>query len=267
MSPLGKGRINNPLLSKEGLGEVNDSVFVSQSNKMKDQKKFKSTPKKHHPGGLTILYEDHDILVVDKASGLLTVSNEKVRDKTAYFLLTDYVRKGNPKSRKRIFIVHRLDRDTSGIIVFAKSEKAKGYLQDEWQGFSKKYYAVVHGRLMEKEGIITSYLAENSFYKMYSVDDPQKGKLAKTGYKVFEESKKYSLLEIDLFTGRKNQIRVHFADKGCPVAGDKMYGKKEKGIKRLALHAGSLTILHPYTKEKMTFTTEIPAYFKTLLKS
>jgi len=232
-----------------------------------NKKQFKSPPKKYQPRGLTILYEDHDILVVDKKSGLLTVSNEKIKENTAFFLLNDYVRKGNKKSRNRIFIVHRLDRETSGIIVFAKTEGAKRYLQDEWQGFKKKYFAVVHGNLPEKEGLITSYLAENSAYKMYSVDDPKKGKLAKTGYKVLRESRKFSLLEIELHTGRKNQIRVHLSEKGCPVAGEKRYGEKEKGIKRLALHAASITITHPFTKEKMTFETRVPSYFKSLLNS
>ena len=231
------------------------------------RKKFKSPPKRYQPRGLSILYEDHDILVVDKKSGLLTVSNGKARENTAYYLLNKYVRKGNQKSRNRIFIVHRLDRDTSGVMVFAKNENAKRYLQEGWQGFKKKYYAVVHGILPKKEGIITSYLVENRVHRMYSVDDPKKGKFAKTGYKVLRESKKYSLLEIDLFTGRKNQIRVHFLEKGCPVGGDKMYGKKEKGIKRLTLHAASITILHPYTKEKMTFETKVPAYFKSLVNS
>jgi tRNA pseudouridine32 synthase/23S rRNA pseudouridine746 synthase/23S rRNA pseudouridine1911/1915/1917 synthase len=234
---------------------------------MENQKKFKSPPKKYQPRGLSILYEDHDILVVDKMSGLLTVSTEKVRETTAYYRLNEYVRKGNRKSKNRIFIVHRLDRDTSGIIVFAKNADAKHHLQEEWQQFNKKYYAVVHGKLPEKQAVITSYLAENSIHRMYSVDDPEKGKLARTGYKVLKESKKYSLLEIDLLTGRKNQIRVHFSEKGCPVAGDKIYGKKEKGINRLALHAASLTISHPTTKEKMTFETQVPVYFKSLVNS
>jgi tRNA pseudouridine32 synthase/23S rRNA pseudouridine746 synthase/23S rRNA pseudouridine1911/1915/1917 synthase len=226
----------------------------------------KSPSKKHQPRGLSILHEDRDILGVDKVSGLLTVSTDKVREKTAYFLLNDYVRKGNSKSRNRVFIVHRLDRDTSGVIVFAKSEEAKRYLQGEWQSFTKKYYAVVHGTLPEKEGVITSYLAENRVHKVYSVDGPKKGKLAKTGYKVLKESKRYSLLEIELFTGRKNQIRVHLAQQGCPVAGDKVYGEKQKGIKRLALHAASITILHPHTKEKMTFEAKVPVYFNSLVK-
>ncbi|MCM2264099.1 MAG: RNA pseudouridine synthase [Desulfuromonadales bacterium] len=227
------------------------------------QKTFKSPPKKYQPRGLTILYEDRDILVVNKTNGLLTVSTDKIKENTAYYLLNEYVRKGNQKSKNRIFIVHRLDRDTSGVLVFAKTETAKRFLQDEWQKFKKTYCAVVHGTLPEKEGIITSYLAENSIHRMYSVDDPEKGKLARTGYRVLKESKEYSLLEIDLLTGRKNQIRAHFSEKGRPVVGDKTYGKKEKGIMRLALHAVSITILHPHTKGEMTFEAKIPAYFKT----
>jgi RluA family pseudouridine synthase len=227
--------------------------------------KFKPSPKRFHPKGLSILYEDNAILVVDKTSGLLTVGTAKVREKTAHFLLNTYVKKGNHKSRNRIFIVHRLDRDTSGVLVFAKNENAKRFLQDEWPGFTKKYSAVVHGSLPEKEGVITSYLAENLAHKMYSVNNPEKGKLAKTGFKVIKESKKFSLLEIDLLTGRKNQIRVHFAEKGFPVVGDKKYGEKDKGSKGLALHAASLSIVHPDTKEKMTFETKIPAYFKSLV--
>ena len=233
----------------------------------KNQKNFKSPPKKHQPKGLSILHEDHDILVVDKMSGLLTVGTEKEKENTAYFLLTKYVRKGNQKSRNRIFVVHRLDRDVSGVIVFAKNGNAKRYLQEEWQKFKKTYFAVILGTLPEKEGIITSYLTENRAHRMYSVDDPKIGKLAKTGYKVLKESKKFSLLEIDLITGRKNQIRVHLSEKGCPVAGDKKYGGKEKGIRRLALHAFAITLSHPFSKEKMTFETEFPTYFKSLINS
>jgi len=230
------------------------------------RKHFKSPPRRHQPRGLSILYEDRDILVVDKASGLLTVSTAKVKCNTAYYLLTDYVRKGNQKSRHRVYIVHRLDKDTSGVIVFAKSDAAKRYLQKQWHGFEKTYCAVVHGTLSEKQGVITSYLAENRAHRMYSVADPKKGKLARTGYKVLRESAKYSLLEIQLLTGRKNQIRVHLSDKGCPVVGDKKYGAKGKDGKRLALHAVSMRILHPYSKEQMTFTAQVPAHFESLVK-
>jgi tRNA pseudouridine32 synthase/23S rRNA pseudouridine746 synthase/23S rRNA pseudouridine1911/1915/1917 synthase len=230
------------------------------------QNSFRSPPKKFQPRGLTILHEDNDILVVDKINGLLTVATEAIRERTAYFLLNEYVRKGNPKSRNRVFIVHRLDKDTSGILVFAKNEHAKRYLQDQWQDFKKTYYAVVHGTLSRKEDVITSYLAESSAHKMYSVADPKKGKLARTGYRVLREAKNYSLLEIHLHTGRKNQIRVHFAEKGVPVVGDRKYGIKVRGSKRLALHAASLTIVHPGTKETMTFETKIPADFLSLMK-
>lgn len=236
-----------------------------KGNMSKSEVSFKRPPKRHQPKGLSIVHEDRDILVADKSCGLLTVSSAKVRENTAYYILTNYVRKGNQKSKNRIFIVHRLDKDTSGLIVFAKNVNAKRYLQDEWQKFSKKYYAVVHGKLSQKEDVITSYLAENHAHNMYSVDDPNKGKLAKTGFKVLKEAKNYSLLEVDLLTGRKNQIRVHFSENGCPVAGDNKYGKRGKGIKRLMLHAASITIYHPFTKEKMTFDTKIPADFESLL--
>ncbi len=212
------------------------------------------------------MYEDYDILVADKTSGLLTVGTERVRENTAYHHLTSYVKRGNQKSKNRIFIVHRLDKDTSGLIVFAKTEHAREYLQKEWHGFEKKYYAVVHGVLPAKEGIISSYLAENSAHRMYSVAEASGGVPAKTGFKVLKESKKCSLLEITLFTGKKNQIRVHFSERGFPVAGDLKYGKKDRSIKRLALHSASMTLVHPETKEKMTFQTEVPDYFASLVK-
>ncbi len=221
---------------------------------------------KHNPAGLTFLYEDQDIIVVDKINGLLTMGTDREKEKTAFFLLNEYVRKGNPRSRNRVFIVHRLDRETSGVLVFAKTESAKRFLQDNWKDFSKKYYAVVHGKLKEKSGILTSYLVENSAYRMYSVKNQEKGKFSKTGYSVIKENENYSLLEIDLFTGTKNQIRVQFADAGHPVAGEKFYGKPETGIKRLALHAASLTLIHPYSRKSMTFETAVPPYFNQLLR-
>jgi RluA family pseudouridine synthase len=230
------------------------------------QKNFKNPLKKFEPKGMTILYEDRDILVIDKVGGLLTMSDGKAPAATAHELLNDYVRRGNPKSRNRIYIVHRLDRETSGVLVFAKSEQAQRHLQDEWSNFRKTYYAITDGTLKEKEDIITSYLAENSAFKMYSTSDAKKGKLAKTGYRVLKETPHHSLLEIELLTGRKNQIRVHLADKGCPVAGDTKYGAKEKSFKKLTLHAASLTLTHPFSKKTMCFTALVPAYFESLVK-
>ncbi len=227
----------------------------------------KVPPKKYHPHGLAIVHEDQDILVVDKVSGLLTVSSPSERERTAYFLLNDYVRKGDVKSKKRIFVVHRLDKDTSGLLVFAKSEEAKFYLQDQWQAFQKTYLAVVEGEMREPSGEIVSYLAENSAHYVYSTKDETVGKLAKTGYRVLKNAGTFSLLEIDLITGRKNQIRVHMADKGHPVAGDKKYGARQAGVKRLCLHSASLTLLHPHSKKEMRFKAELPAYFKMLTKS
>lgn len=233
---------------------------------LKPRQQFSPPPAKHQPKGLTILYEDQDIIVVNIINGLLTMGTDREKENTAYFHLTDYVRKGNPRSRNRIFIVHRLDRDTSGVLVFAKSESVKRFLQDNWKDFTKTYIAVVHGKLVEKEGIITSYLVENSINRMYSVNNPEKGKFSKTGFKVVKENTNFSMLEINLFTGTKNQIRVHFSEKGHPVAGDKIYGIPEKGIKRLALHSKSLSIIHPFTKKPLTFETEIPPYFFELVK-
>ncbi|NJO91615.1 MAG: RluA family pseudouridine synthase [Chloroflexia bacterium] len=216
--------------------------------------------KKYQPKGLEILYEDHDIIVVDKINGLLSIGTDRDKQNSAHFFLNNYVKRGNPKSKERVFIVHRLDRDTSGVLVFARSEKAKLFLQENWSGFRKKYIAVVSGNLNKKEGIIESYLTENKIFRVYSTKDKTIGKFAKTGYKVLKETEKYSLLEIELFTGRKNQIRVHLSDKGHPVAGDKVYGKTDRSIKRLALHSYSLTIIHPHTHKEMTFETGIPKY-------
>jgi tRNA pseudouridine32 synthase/23S rRNA pseudouridine746 synthase/23S rRNA pseudouridine1911/1915/1917 synthase len=227
---------------------------------------FKSPPGKHQPRGLTILFEDRDIIVINKFNGLLTMGTDREKENTAYFHLTDYVRKGNSRSKNRVFIVHRLDRDTSGVLVFAKTEQAKHFLQEKWKEFTKKYVAVVHGQLAEKEGIIESYLVENSANRMYSVNNSEKGKFSKTGYKILKENSKFSLLEIDLFTGTKNQIRVHFAEKGHPVVGDKIYGIPDKGVQRLALHSKSLKIIHPFTNKTITFETEVPPYFYELVK-
>ena len=220
---------------------------------------------RHQPKGIRVLFDDQDIIVVNKSSGLLTMGTENEKEKTAYFMLNDYVKKGNSRSRNRVFIVHRLDRDTSGTLVFAKTGPAKAFLQDNWADFSKTYVAVVHGHLAEKEGIIESYLAENKANKVYSVKNPDDGKYSKTEYKVIGESVKYSLLEIKLHTGTKNQIRVHFSENNHPVVGDKAYGRPEKNILRLALHSASLEIAHPYSKKLMKFETQIPPYFNTLM--
>jgi tRNA pseudouridine32 synthase/23S rRNA pseudouridine746 synthase/23S rRNA pseudouridine1911/1915/1917 synthase len=217
------------------------------------------------PQGLAILHEDRDILVVDKPAGLLTIATDRDKSRTAYFILTDYVRKGCVKSRNRLFIVHRLDRDASGILVFAKSEKAKLFLQGRWQEIEKRYLAVVHGKLEKSSETITTYLAENKAHVVYSTADTRKGKLSHTAYRVLRETKGFSLLEVNPLTGRKNQIRVHLADIGHPIVGDKKYGKGNKYHPRLALHARSIAFKHPFSGKQLTFEAEVPAYFEKLV--
>jgi RluA family pseudouridine synthase len=219
------------------------------------------------PKGLVIIHEDRDILVVDKPPGLLTIGTDKEKSRTAYFILTDYVRKGYAKSRKRIFIVHRLDRDTSGILVFAKSEEAKLSLQSQWDQTEKKYLAVVHGTCEKRSDTITTYLAENKAHDVYSTSDTKKGKLSHTAYKVLKETKEFSLLGVDLLTGRKHQIRVHLAGIGHPVVGDQRYGRGDKAHKCLALHATSISFKHPFSGEQLTFQTKAPVYFNKLVGS
>ena len=217
------------------------------------------------PKGLVIIHEDRDLLVVDKPSGLLTMGTDKEKSRTAYFALTDYVRKGSAKSRNRIFIVHRLDRDASGIVVFAKNEEAKLRLQSRWKETKKKYLAVVHGRLEKRSDTITTYLAENKAYRVYSTPDPGKGKLSRTAYRVLRETEDFSLLEIDLLTGRKHQIRVHLSENGHPVVGDRKYGKENEAHQRLALHAISISFRHPHGGKELTLETKTPAYFNELV--
>jgi tRNA pseudouridine32 synthase/23S rRNA pseudouridine746 synthase/23S rRNA pseudouridine1911/1915/1917 synthase len=217
--------------------------------------------------GLAILYEDRDILVVDKPAGLLTMGTEREKERTAYFTLTEYVRKGAARSRNRIFIVHRLDRETSGVLVFAKTVEAKVCLQRRWDETKKRYLAVVHGTCKKRAETITSYLAENSAYGVYSTTDPQKGRLAQTAYTVLKETKDFALLDVELLTGRKHQIRVHLADRGHPVVGDKRYGRAKEPHRRLALHARSLAFRHPVSGEEFTFEAKAPAYFTELVGS
>jgi tRNA pseudouridine32 synthase/23S rRNA pseudouridine746 synthase/23S rRNA pseudouridine1911/1915/1917 synthase len=216
------------------------------------------------PLGLSLIHEDRDILVVNKPAGLLTMGTDSEKERTAYFALTDYVRKGVAKSKLRIFIVHRLDRDTSGVLVFAKNEEAKQHLQAHWEETSKQYLAIVHGHCSEKSGTVNSYLIESSALKVYSTNDRVKGKAASTSYRVIKEVEGLSLLLVTPHTGRKNQIRVHLADLGHPIIGDKKYGVEKDGHKKLALHAASLTFTHPFRKEVCTFEAPPPSWFKRL---
>ncbi len=219
-------------------------------------------PRKYQPKGFEILYEDRDLIVGNKAAGVLTVAALWNKTDTVHHALNVYVRKGQVKSRKCVYVVHRLDQATTGILIFAKSEKVQEYLKSNWKNTVKIYYAAVNGHLTKKSDTISSYLTEDEDYVVHSSEDSLDGKLARTQYEVLQENTKYSLLKINLLTGRKNQIRVHLADRGHPVVGDDRYGKG--GFKFLALHAWSIEFNHPHTQKRMALTAPVPDYFAKL---
>ena len=215
---------------------------------------------------LKLVYEDDDIIVVNKGYGLLSMGTDKIKDGTAYSILREYVKWSDP--RNKLFIVHRLDRDTSGLMMFAKNEEAKNTMQHNWNNMvlNRKYLAVVEGTPDQAEGVIKSYLAENAEHEVYSTPDPKLGQLAVTRYKTLASKNGYTMLEVELDTGRKNQIRVHMKEMGHPIAGDRRYGAKSSPIHRLALHAQTLRFAHPVTRKEMNFETPVPAVFKKLVK-
>lgn len=214
-------------------------------------------------GKVNIIYEDDYFLVVDKPSGMLTVATEEDKDSNnnLYSVLSKYVKKKN--SNSKIFVVHRLDKDTSGVLLFAKSEKLQYLLQDDWNNIATRiYYSVVYGNTKE-EGTIKSYLKEDSNLVTYSTDT---GKLAITCYKKIQSNNDYSLLEILIKTGRRNQIRVQLKEIGHPIVGDSKYGHKDKNHKRMMLHAAKLTIINPLNKKKMVFESKLDRSFYEIVK-
>lgn len=212
---------------------------------------------------LDILYEDKCIIIINKPHNLLTVATDKEKDRTLYSYVYDYLKKKNKNNK--VFIVHRLDKDTSGIIVFAKDEKSKFFLQDNWDKFKRNYVAIVYGKVEKEKGILKSYLKETKTHITYSVKDKD-GQLAITEYEKVLENNKYTMLSLNLKTGRKNQIRVQLADLGNPIVGDKKYGIKKDPIRRMALVANTLEFVHPKTKKKMIIDIDIPSEFINLVK-
>lgn len=214
---------------------------------------------------LKLLYEDPYLLVVEKAAGLLTIATAREKEKTAHVILNDYARKS---WHGRVFVVHRLDRDTSGILVFAKDEKTKTKLQERWNEMVKVrgYVAIVCGEMEKDSGTVTSWLRENAQHMVYSSPVPGEGDLAVTNYKTLARKDGYSLVGLELETGRRNQIRVHMSDLGHPVTGDKKYGNGDDPIGRLALHAYRLEFIHPVTGKAMKFEIPYPAQFKQMFK-
>ena len=212
---------------------------------------------------LNIVYEDDFVIVVNKREGLLSVSTTKVHERTAFHILSDYVKKNDPRSK--IFVLHRLDRDTSGLMMFAKTRAVQEKMQSNWNEVITKrtYMAVVEGMPEKERDILTTNLKENAEARVYVVESG--GKEAITRYEVLRSNGKYSLLELNLETGRKNQIRAQMEYIGHPIAGDSKYGAETNPAGRLMLHAQRLNFIHPETGEEMRFDTRIPDAFKSLV--
>lgn len=235
---LSKNSVKHLLTNKQIV--VNDKIVTKYNYLLKVGDKISFNGKKE-TFGLRIIYEDDLFLVIDKPAGLLTVATEKEKEKTAYVLASKYIKQENNKNR--IYVLHRLDRETSGVLVFCKDERVKDDLQNKWNECvtRREYIAIVEGKLLRKQGTIKSYLKEDKTKKVYSTKSKD-GKLAITEYKVIKENNLYSLVDINLLTGRKNQIRVHFSDLGNPLVGDKKYGSNQDPIGRLCLHASELIV-------------------------
>lgn len=216
--------------------------------------------------GVSILHEDDAIIVIRKEAGLLSIASPKETSQTVYKQLMDYVRLDDRKNR--IFVVHRLDKETSGVMVFAKQEQIKRKLQGSWSENVRErtYIALVEGKVLKNAGIVTSYLKENQVHKMYSTKDKKNGMYAETTYRLIRQNSDFSLLEVELQTGRKNQIRVHMHDLGHPVVGDKKYGATVNPIKRLGLHASVLGFIHPVTEKYVRFQSKPPVSFMKKVK-
>ena len=221
-------------------------------------------PRRHRPWGMEILHEDRDILVIHKEVGLLTMSFRREEGRTAEQVLNQYVRKGNPRSPHRVFVVHRLDRDTSGLLVFAKSLEAQRRLKAGWGQTEKLYLAAVHGTPEPPRGLYVSRLVEDKDQFVHVADDPSEGRLAETAYSVIKTHRGISLVRVTLLTGRKNQIRVHFAEAGFPVVGDLKYCPISTSRERLALHAKVLAFDHPYHGQRVRVDAGIPEVFARL---
>ena len=214
---------------------------------------------------LRIVYEDADIIVIDKRNGLLSIGTDKEQKRTAYYILSDYVKEQHPDNK--IFVVHRLDRETSGLMMFAKSEKIQEQMQRGWHKLvlDRRYVAVIEGALPHAEGVIDAPLTQDRNHKMW-VTRPGEGEDATTYYTTLRRGKEYSLVDLRLVTGKKNQIRAHLEWKGTPIAGDKKYHAKTTPAGRVCLHAYKLSITHPTTGQELHFDTRIPKLFEECVK-
>lgn len=217
------------------------------------------------PKSLKIVYEDEFIMVIDKPSGLLSIATDDERNNTAYARLMDYVRKGNPRSRERVWIVHRLDRETSGLMVFARTEEAKQKLQSNWDAAEKHYLAITEQAPPQQEGELVSHLDESHPGKVFSAEPGETTREARTHYRVVKRTGSLTLVELTLVTGRRHQIRVQLSDIRCPIIGDEKYSARTDPAKRLGLHACRLGFPHPVTKKEMRFESPLPPVLAKLV--
>ncbi len=213
-----------------------------------------------------LLYEDERLIVVNKPAKLLSVATDKEKIRTAYHIVTDYV-----KARRvddRIFVIHRLDRDTSGVLMFARDPETKELFQSRWNDIITRrgYLAVVEGTPTPAQDTIRSFLVETDTHLSFSGQPGKGAKEAVTNYQVVKSGSGYALLDISIETGRKNQIRVHMKEMGHPVAGDKQYGARTNPIGRLCLHANELSFTHPATGEQVTFKAKMPRDFNRVFR-
>jgi len=263
-----KNRDNIKTLLKDGqvlvdgdpITQYNYTVTPGQKvelsrNKIAKQKTYR---------GISIVYEDSDVIVVNKHAGTLSVATDNKEKHTAYTILYDHVKTKNPKAK--IFVVHRLDRETSGLMVFAKSPQVQKSLQENWNSVVRErtYFAVIEGVPEPTAGDISSYLREAGDHKVYSSLSGDDGKYATTHYELVKTTGDFSLLKLNLRTGRKNQIRVHLQDIGHPIVGDRKYGSMVNPIGRLALHAGVLAFQHPVNRRELHFSAAVPRKFSEL---
>lgn len=264
-----KSRNNIKSMLRRGQITIDGTMCVDYSRVLRPQQIVEVlalAPEAEYIMPFPVIYEDDEIIVIDKPSGMLSISTDKESENTAYHIVTDYVK--NRDKTARIFIVHRIDRETSGVMLFAKTERIKRAMQDDWDKLvtCRGYVAVVEGNVIPAEDTITSWLKQTKTLFVYSSQYSGDGKKATTHYKTLQTSASYTLLDVSIDTGRKNQIRVHMKDINHPVAGDKKYGAKTNPLGRLALHANKLTITHPFTSEIMTFESKTPKTFAGALK-
>jgi 23S rRNA pseudouridine1911/1915/1917 synthase len=249
---------------KYGSVAVNGKVITQFDHALKPgdtvliRAKGLAAPETKLTGGIRIRHEDEQILVIDKPAGLLSIASASEEEKTAYAFLTNHVRQGNVRGRERVWIVHRLDRETSGLMIFAKSETAKVALQTGWDAVVKKYLAVVEGAPGTDAGTFESWLDESNPLKVYPGASGPGARDAITHFRVTKKSEATTLVELTLQTGRRHQIRVQLAEAGCPIVGDKKYGAQTNPIKRIALHATALRFVHPATGKEMSFQSPLP---------